>query len=116
MSKLNEKLDNEAALFDITAPGKANERRSVESSAITFSSSLVAGPLYEIANESSGSVAYFRIDGANPAIAYGFGDSFNGGIPVMPYEKYLFRLTGSATHSLKVIVSGSANITLYSHD
>lgn len=114
MSNLNEKLDNQSALVDISVPGKAMERRYISGIAITLSSSFNEGVLYEIANESNDSVAFFRMDGGTPALGYGAGASFTGGVPVMPLEKFFFRVTGSG-HTMRMIVSGAANITLYDH-
>lgn len=114
MSNIDEKLDNESALVDVSAPGKALERRYVSGIAVTFSSSFAEGVLYELANESNDSVAFFRMDGGTPTLSYGAGDSFAGGVPVMPFEKFFMRVTGS-DNTLKVIVSGSANLTLYDH-
>lgn len=115
MSNLNEAKDNEAAIVDITVPGKAMERRFVSGIAVTFSSSFTAGILYEVANESNNSIMFFRMDGGSPTLSYGAGDSHTGGVPVMPFEKFVFRLTGSGTQTLRAIVSGSANITVYDH-
>ena len=116
MSNINERLDNEAAVLDITVPGKAMERRFISGVAITLSSSFTAaGGLYEIVNESNNSVMFYRMDGGSPTLSYGAGDSFAGGVPVVPFEKHFFRITGSAEHAMIAIVSGTANITVYNH-
>ena len=115
MSNIDEKLDNLSSIVDITAPGKAMERRFVTGVAISFSSSFVPGVLYEVANESNDSVVFMRFDGGSPSLAYGAGASFAGGVPVMPLEKFIFRVTGSSASSMIAIVSGSANITVFDH-
>jgi len=106
------KTEQESLLLDVRTPDQAMERRYVAAAAaVTFSSSLEPGNLYYVQNESNDSIAFVRIDGNVPVLTYGVDVSV--GLPVGPFEKFPLQFTTGPARQLRVIVSGSANITLF---
>lgn len=105
------KKDNEAALFNIQGP-KGIERRHVEGATVTFSASLINHTRYRLMNESNDSIVFYTTDNTAPVIAYDSGSNY--GNPIAPFEKgEIFYLDSSESpKTLKVICSGSANVTL----
>lgn len=111
MSSINQKRDNESALLDISPPDKAIERRHVEGVAVTFSHSLAPSHNYWLFNESNGGILFARFDAGTPADTFGSGVAV--GVPIGPLEKFPIFFTEGDSKTLKVIASGSVNVTLY---
>jgi len=102
-----------ALLADSRTPDGAIERHLLSTTSTTFTTTLEAGNLYYLRNESTTDMVFFTIDGTTPDVDAD-GTAADLGIPVGQGEARAIHFSTGAARTLKAVVSGSGSrVTLY---